>query len=321
MNDMFAITVTTVCAFAICALTGPFMIPALRRLKFGQEIREVGPSWHKSKSGTPTMGGLMFILAAVVCMLFLFPNRQGIMLTATALAFGAIGFADDFIKVVKKRNLGLTALQKFLAQVFVSVVFVLAGMHFKLFDSSIILPFVNRPVDLTWLYIPFAIFIMIGVPNSVNLTDGIDGLAASVSAVVSIFLTFLALSYGEGVHTVARFSAAITGGCLGFLLFNAHPAKVFMGDTGSLFLGGAICAAALMLEAPLVLVIAGFVFVMETLSVIIQVISFKSTGKRVFKMTPIHHHFEMCGWNERKIVISAIILSAVLCTIAYIACV
>lgn len=321
MNDMFAITVTTVCAFAICALTGPFMIPALRRLKFGQEIREVGPSWHKSKSGTPTMGGLMFILASVVCMLFLFPNRQGIMLTATALAFGAIGFADDFIKVVKKRNLGLTALQKFLAQVFVSVVFVLAGMHFKLFDSSIILPFVNRPVDLTWLYIPFAIFIMIGVPNSVNLTDGIDGLAASVSAVVSIFLTFLALSYGEGVHTVARFSAAITGGCLGFLLFNAHPAKVFMGDTGSLFLGGAICAAALMLEAPLVLVIAGFVFVMETLSVIIQVISFKSTGKRVFKMTPIHHHFEMCGWNERKIVISAIILSAVLCTIAYIACV
>ncbi len=319
MNDMFAITITAVCAFAICALAGPFMIPALRRLKFGQEIREVGPSWHKSKSGTPTMGGVMFILAAVVSMLFLFRDRRGIMLTATALAFGAIGFTDDFIKVVKKRNLGLTALQKFLAQVFVSVVFVLAGIHFKLFDTSIILPFVNRPIDLTWLYIPFAIFIMIGVPNSVNLTDGIDGLAASVSAVVSIFLTFLAISYNE--ITVAKFAAAITGGCLGFLLFNAHPAKVFMGDTGSLFLGGAICAAALMLEAPLVLVIAGFVFVMETLSVIIQVASFKTTGKRVFKMTPIHHHFEMCGWNERKIVISAIILSAVLCTIAYISCI
>lgn len=319
MNNMFAITIATICAFAICAFTGPFIIPALRRLKFGQEIREVGPSWHKSKSGTPTMGGLMFILAVTVSGLLLFRDRRGIMLMAISLAFGAIGFADDYIKVVKKRNLGLTALQKFLAQVFVSVVFVLAGMHFKVFDTSIILPFMNRPVDLTWLYIPFAIFIMIGVPNSVNLTDGIDGLASSVSAVVSIFLTFLALAYNE--LTVAKFAAAVTGGCLGFLLFNAYPAKVFMGDTGSLFLGGAICAAALMLEAPLALVIAGFVFVMETLSVIIQVASFKTTGKRVFKMTPIHHHFEMCGWNERKIVISAIILSAILCTIAYIACV
>lgn len=319
MNNMFAIAITAVCAFVICALTGPFMIPALTRLKFGQEIREIGPSWHKKKAGTPTMGGIMFILAVVVSGLLLFRDRRGIMLIAISVAFGAIGFADDFIKVVKKRNLGLTALQKFLAQVFVSVVFVLAGIHFKLFDTSIMIPFLNRPVDLTWLYIPFAIFIMIGVPNSVNLTDGIDGLASSVSAVVSIFLTFLAISYNE--MTVAKFAAAITGGCLGFLLFNAHPAKVFMGDTGSLFLGGAICGAALMLEAPLVLVIAGFVFVMETLSVIIQVTSFKTTGKRVFKMTPIHHHFEMCGWNERKIVISAIILSAVLCTLAYVSCI
>ncbi len=319
MNNMFAIAITAVCAFVVCALTGPFIIPALRRLKFGQEIREIGPSWHKSKSGTPTMGGVMFIAAALVSGLLLFRDRRGLMLLATALAFGAIGFADDFIKVVKKRNLGLTALQKFLAQVFVSVVFVLAGIYFKVFDTSILLPFINRPVDLGWIYIPFAVFIMIGVPNSVNLTDGIDGLASSVSAVVSIFLTFLALTYNE--LTVAKFAAAITGGCLGFLLFNAHPAEVFMGDTGSLFLGGAICAAALMLEAPLTLVIAGFVYVLETLSVIIQVAYFKATGKRVFKMTPIHHHFEMCGWNERKIVISAIILSAVLCVIAYISCI
>ncbi len=311
-------TISAVCAFAVCAVSGPFLIPALRRLKFGQEIREVGPSWHKSKSGTPTMGGIMFILAtAVSCVLF-FRDRRGIMLAAIALAFGAIGFADDFIKVVKKRNLGLTALQKLLAQIFVSVAFVLAGLKFKLFDTSIIIPFLDKPLDLAWLYIPFAIFIMVGVPNSVNLTDGIDGLAASVSTVVSIFLTFLAVSYNE--MSIARFCAAITGGCLGFLLFNAYPARVFMGDTGSLFLGGAICGAALMLEAPVVLVIAGFVFVMETLSVIIQVTSFKATGKRVFKMTPIHHHFEMCGWNERKIVISAIILSAVLCTVAYISC-
>lgn len=319
-TDMFTITMAAVIAFAVCALTGPFIIPFLRRLKFGQEIREIGPSWHKTKSGTPTMGGVMFILAVALGTLVLFPNKQGIMLVATSLGFGAIGFADDFIKVVKKRNLGLTALQKFLAQVFVSVVFVLAGMYFNIFDTSIILPFVDFSLELGWLYIPFAIFIMVGVPNSVNLTDGIDGLAASVTAVVSIFLTFLALSYGNSMTTVAGFSAAVTGGCLGFLLFNAHPAKVFMGDTGSLFLGGAICAAALMLEAPLILVIAGFVYVMETLSVIIQVTSFKLTGKRVFKMTPIHHHFEMCGWNERKIVISAIILSAVLCTLAYVIC-
>ena len=316
--NMFLIASSAICAFAVCAVSGPFLIPALTRLKFGQEIREIGPSWHSKKSGTPTMGGVMFFIAVIVCMLLLFRDRRGIMLTATAFAFGAIGFADDFIKVTKKRNLGLTALQKFLTQVFVSVVFVLAGIHFKVFDTSIIIPFINKPVDLSWAYIPFAIFIMIGVPNSVNLTDGIDGLASSVTTVVSIFFTFLAISYNE--PTVAKFSAAVTGMCLGFLLFNAHPAKVFMGDTGSLFLGGAICATALMLEMPLVLVIAGGVYVIETLSVIIQVISFKSTGKRVFKMTPIHHHFEMCGWNEIKIVISAIILSAILCIISYVSC-
>ncbi|MBR2476884.1 MAG: phospho-N-acetylmuramoyl-pentapeptide-transferase [Clostridia bacterium] len=319
-TDMFTITMAAVIAFVVCAVTGPFTIPLLRRLKFGQEIREVGPSWHKTKSGTPTMGGVMFLLAVAVGTLVLFPNKEGIMLVGTSLAFGAIGFVDDFIKVVKKRNLGLTALQKFLAQVFVSVVFVLAGMYFNIFDTSIMVPFLDFPLELGWFYIPFAIFIMVGVPNSVNLTDGVDGLAASVTAVVSIFLTFLALSYGKEMTTVAGFSAAVTGGCLGFLLFNAHPAKVFMGDTGSLFLGGAVCAAALMMEAPIILVIAGFVYVMETLSVIIQVASFKLTGKRVFKMTPIHHHFEMCGWSERKIVISAIILSAVLCTVAYVIC-
>lgn len=246
MNNVFEVMPSVACAFAVCVLTGPFLIPALRRLKFGQEIREIGPSWHKSKSGTPTMGGIMFILGIAVTMLLCFRDRKGIMLTLTALAFGAIGFADDFIKVVKKRNLGLTALQKLLAQIFVAVVFVLAGVHFKLFDSSVILPFANRPVDLAWLYIPFAVFIMVGVPNSVNLTDGIDGLAASVTVVVSVFLTVAASSFNE--PSVANFCAAVTGGCLGFLLFNAYPAKVFMGDTGSLFLGGAVCAALLCLK-------------------------------------------------------------------------
>lgn len=317
--EMFAIAVSAVCAFVVCAVAGPFLIPALRRLKFGQEIREEGPSWHKAKSGTPTMGGVMFIGAVVLSMLLFFRSFEGIMLVTISVAFGAIGFADDYIKVVKKRNLGLTAKQKFMAQIFVSVLFVALSGYFRLFDTSIVVPFIKIPVNLSWWYYPLALFIMLGVPNSVNLTDGVDGLAASVSAVVCIFLTFASIAFGD--FETAKFCGAVTGGCLGFLIFNANPAKVFMGDTGSLFLGGAICAAALMLRIPLILVIAGGVFVFETLSVIIQVISFKTTGKRVFRMTPVHHHFEMCGWNEKKIVFSAIILSALLCAVSYVICI
>ncbi len=312
---MFAVSITAVLAFVISAAAGPILIPVLHRLKFGQEIRTVGPSWHKAKSGTPTMGGIIFILAAVAVTLLFARNTKGIAMLAIALAFGAIGFVDDFIKVVMKRNLGLTALQKFLAQVFVAVVFVLAGMHFHLLHTSVVVPFLQLPLDLKWVYIPFAVFLMVGVPNAVNLTDGLDGLASSVTVVVSLFFTIAAL----GVHDtpVAVFAAVITGGCLGFLLFNAYPAKVFMGDTGSLFLGGAVVAMALMLDLGLVLVIVGGVYVVETLSVILQVTSFKLTGKRIFKMTPIHHHFEMCGWSERKIVLAAILASVVLAFIAW----
>ncbi|MBE7012618.1 MAG: phospho-N-acetylmuramoyl-pentapeptide-transferase [Ruminococcaceae bacterium] len=319
MNDIIAISVVAVLAFVVCAVTGPFIIPFLRRLKFGQKILEIGPSWHKSKSGTPTMGGIIFIISTVLAALLLFPTTKGFLLCGISVAFGLIGFADDFIKVVKKRNLGLTSIQKLLLQIFVSLIFVFIGEHYKLFDTSITVPFVSTPLNLSWVYFPFAVFVMVGVTNSVNLTDGVDGLASSVSAVVSIFFTFLAIYYNEG--EIAMFCAAVTGGCLGFLLFNANPAKVFMGDTGSLFLGGAICGAALMLEAPLVLVIAGGVFVFETVSVIIQVISFKTRGKRVFKMTPVHHHFEMCGWSEKKIVITAVAASAILCALAYISCI
>ena len=312
---MFAVSIAGVLAIVISAAAGPILIPVLHRLKFGQEIRTVGPSWHKAKSGTPTMGGIIFILAAVAVTLLFARNTKGIAMLAIALAFGAIGFVDDFIKVVMKRNLGLTALQKFLAQVFVAVVFVLAGMHFHLLHTSVVVPFLQLPLDLKWVYIPFAVFLMVGVPNAVNLTDGLDGLASSVTVVVSLFFTIAAL----GVHDapVAVFAAVITGGCLGFLLFNAYPAKVFMGDTGSLFLGGAVVAMALMLDLGLVLVIVGGVYVVETLSVILQVTSFKLTGKRIFKMTPIHHHFEMCGWSERKIVLAAILASVVLAFIAW----
>ncbi len=318
MNDVFAFFIVALTAFAVCAIIGPAAIPVLRRLKFGQEIREIGPSWHKSKSGTPTMGGVIFIASTIVATLLFIRGIKGIMLCALSVAFGLIGFADDFIKVVKKRNLGLTSKQKFILQVLVSVIFVLLGDYFKLFDTNIVVPFADTTINLSWAYIPFAVFVMVGVTNSVNLTDGVDGLASSVSAVVSIFFTFLAIYYSEG--EIGRFCAAITGGCLGFLLFNANPAKVFMGDTGSLFLGGAICGVALMLKAPLVLVIAGGVFVFETISVIIQVVSFKTRGKRVFKMTPVHHHFEMCGWSEKKIVLTATSVSAILCVLAYLSC-
>lgn len=310
---MFATSIAAVVAFALSALAGPVFIPVLHRLKFGQEIRTVGPSWHKAKSGTPTMGGIIFILAAVVATLVFARNTKGIAMLAAALGFGAIGFVDDFIKVVMKRNLGLTALQKFLAQVFVSVVFVLAGMQYNLLHTSVIIPFLGVPLDLGWFYIPFAVFLLIGVPNAVNLTDGLDGLASSVTVVVSLFFTVAALGVRE--QPVSVFAGIITGGCLGFLLFNAYPAKVFMGDTGSLFLGGAVVAMALMMDLGLVLVIVGGVYVLETVSVIIQVTSFKLTGRRVFKMTPIHHHFEMCGWGERKIVLAAIIASVVLAAI------
>lgn len=314
---MFATSIAAVVAFAVSALAGPILIPVLHRLKFGQEIRTVGPSWHKAKSGTPTMGGLIFILAAVVATLLFARNTKGLAMLAVALGFGAIGFVDDFIKVVMKRNLGLTALQKFLAQVFVSVVFVLAGMHFHLLHTSVIVPFLGVPLDLQWFYIPFAVFLLIGVPNAVNLTDGLDGLASSVTVVVSLFFTVAALGIRE--QSVSVFSGIITGACLGFLLFNAYPAKVFMGDTGSLFLGGAVVSMALMMDLGLVLVIVGGVYVLETMSVIIQVTSFKLTGKRVFKMTPIHHHFELCGWSERKIVLAAIIASVLLAAIGLIA--
>lgn len=313
---MLATSIAAVVAFAISALAGPIAIPVLHRLKFGQEIRTVGPSWHKAKSGTPTMGGVIFILAAVAATLIFARDTKGIAMLAVALGFGAIGFVDDFIKVVMKRNLGLTALQKFLAQVFVSVVFVLAGMHFNLLHTSVTVPFLRTPLDLGWLYIPFAVFLLIGVPNAVNLTDGLDGLAASVTVVVSLFFTVAALGMQE--ESVSVFSGVITGGCLGFLLFNAYPAKVFMGDTGSLFLGGAVVAMALILDLGVVLVIVGGVYVLETVSVIIQVTSFKLTGKRVFKMTPIHHHFEMCGWSERKIVLTAIVASVVLAAVGLI---
>lgn len=298
-------------ALILSLLVGAAMIPMLRRLKFGQEIREEGPAWHASKSGTPTMGGIIFIISIAVMLIisvisgYVFNLPMGnlidlLIVFLMSLAFGAIGFIDDYIKVVKKRNLGLTASQKFSMQFLVALIFATLVAVGGGVGTNISLPFTGYDLDLGWFYIPFVIFVMLATVNSVNLTDGLDGLASSITVVVAIF--YLIMSDLMSNPAMALFSAVVIGSLLGFLFYNWKPAKVFMGDTGSLFLGGAVCGLAIMLKQPITLLIVGFVYVMETLSVIMQVTSYKLTGKRIFKMSPIHHHFEMCGWSEVKIV-------------------
>ena len=303
-------------AFGLALIIGPVAIPVLHRLKFGQEIREIGPSWHKKKSGTPTMGGFIFIIP-VICASLLFIRTPRVMfILIFSVVFGLIGFADDFIKVILKRNLGLTERQKSLLQILAAVLFVITGLKLGFIDTKVIIPFINKPVDFGfYFYVIFSVFVIVGATNSVNLTDGVDGLAATVTVIVCVF--FATAAQRLKCDDVAAFGVANAAACAGFLLFNRYPAKVFMGDTGSLYLGGAVCFMAVVLRLPFILIVAGGVYVIETLSVIIQVTSYKLTKKRVFKMSPIHHHFEMCGWSERKIVASAAALALALCIIAY----
>ena len=301
-------------AFLIAALVGPVLIPFLHRLKFGQEIREEGPSWHQKKSGTPTMGGIIFILGACVAALICARDNAMYSVLLCSLCFGIVGFADDFIKVILKRNLGLRSLQKLVLQIAVSVVFVVVLYRSGMIDSKLILPFTDWQLPLGIFYIPAAVFIMVGFTNAVNLTDGLDGLAASVTAVVCLFIAVAA--YLKGQLTLCVFSVALFGGLLGFLLYNRHPAKVFMGDTGSLFLGGFVSAAAILLKMPVIFVLAGFIYVAEDLSVVLQVASFKLTGKRIFKMSPIHHHYEMCGLKETQIVFRFCAVTVLCCIVA-----
>lgn len=305
----------------ITIVTGPVLIPWLHRLKFGQQILEDGPKWHQKKSGTPTMGGIMFIIAvtvgAVVAIAVKKDIKLLIMLLIT-LGFGLIGFIDDYVKVVKKRNMGLTASQKFLLQAVLSFIYILVLKFTGNLTSEIIIPFMERTIEMPWwLYFVFVMFVVCGTVNAVNLTDGLDGLAAGITVIVSLFFAFAAVMTED--KSAAYLAICIAGGCIGFLFFNKYPARVFMGDTGSLFLGGAISVLAVGLEMPLILVIAGFVYLFETLSVIMQVASFKLTGKRIFKMSPIHHHFEMCGWKETKIVCVFSAVTLILCIIAFLA--
>ena len=308
--------ISSVIAFVIAVIFGPLLIPIFRRLKFGQEIREIGPGWHKKKSGTPTMGGFIFILPIIITTLLFVRTKTATALVLFALSFGIVGFIDDYIKVVKKRNLGLTEKQKFLLELLFSVLFVSVSLYgANLVDTKVFIPFVKTTVDFSYLYIPFVLFVLLGTTNSVNLTDGVDGLAGSVSVIVCAFFAFL--SYALGEYDIAIVNAISAFSILGFLIFNWHPAKVFMGDTGALFLGGLISSNALLLKNPLILIISGGVYVFETLSVILQVIWFKKTGKRIFKMSPIHHHFEMCGWSEVRIAITATVVSLILCIVSY----
>ena len=317
---MTKLLITALVGSALTALIGFLLLPVLRALKAGQSIREVGPTWHNNKAGTPMMGGLFFIFAALICVLSNLPvmeNYAVLFVLALSLCFGLVGFLDDFCKAKFKRNLGLTSLQKALLQMAVSAIFVYILYKQGIITSSLYIPFVNVSFEIhPLLYVFIAMFIMVGCDNAVNITDGVDGLCASVTLPVMVFFT--AVAYAKGAYDLAVLPAALTGGLVAYLFYNWHPAKVFMGDTGSLFLGGVICALAFALDMPLILVPVGLVYIAETLSVILQVGYFKLThGKRLFKMAPIHHHFEMCGWKETKIVFVFTLVSTVMCILAW----
>ncbi|QZY57185.1 phospho-N-acetylmuramoyl-pentapeptide-transferase [Crassaminicella profunda] len=301
-------------SFLSTLILGPIVIPILRRLKVGQSIRDEGPKSHMSKSGTPTMGGLIMI--AAICITTLTSgnvNRDLYVILFATISFGLIGFIDDFIKVVLKRNLGLKAYQKLIGQIIVAVLIALYQSSISQYGTKILVPFINQYLDLGVLYIPFIVTVMVATANSVNLTDGLDGLAAGVTLIVSSFFSLVAMNWGY--PSIAVFCGALTGACLGFLRFNAYPAKVFMGDTGSMALGGAVAAIAILMNLTLLIPIVGGIYFAEALSVIMQVTSFKLTGKRIFKMSPLHHHFELTGWKETKVVIVFWSVTLLLCII------
>lgn len=315
MIDYSHIIRTILISFVISILLGPIIIPMLRKLKVGQSIREEGPKSHLSKSGTPTMGGVIFIISLLITVVSTgIVSKDILILVSSTIGFGLIGFLDDYIKIVKKRNLGLRAYQKLIFQIILAVILAVYQSNTSIAGTKIIIPFLkSQYLDLGILYIPFIVFFVVATVNSVNLTDGLDGLASGVSIIVLSFFSLVALN--RGMESVAVFSAALTGACLGFLIHNAYPAKVMMGDTGSLALGGGIAATAILLNLPLLIPIVGGIFFVETLSVIIQVASFKLTGKRVFLMSPLHHHFELKGWKETKVVGIFWLITALLCIV------
>ena len=310
-------------AFIITVALAIVIIPILKKLKVGQIERDDGPESHLKKQGTPTMGGIIMILAVTIITLGIFlyylnkePNMaiNMIVLLLTAIGFGLIGFIDDFKKLVLKNTKGLKPMYKMIGLLIISVSFVMYLLYFSKNGTDIIIPILNSSITLPIIvYIPFAIFVLLGTSNAINLTDGIDGLSTSVTTIIITCLTVVGIVFD--VKEVAVFGSIIVGACLGFLIFNLHPAKVFMGDTGSLLLGGVIASLALYLKVPLLLIIIALIPILETCSVIIQVAYFKKTGKRIFKMAPLHHHFELSGWNENKIVSVFSLITLFLCIV------
>ena len=313
MSTAVKVILSLVGTYALTAAAVPVLLPLLIRLKAGQSIREDGPAAHMAKSGTPTIGGLSFVFAIVIANLIISGvNSDTAAMLTGLLGYGAIGFADDYIKVVKKRNLGLTAIQKIVLQLAVAI---LISWYASGSGTTIFIPFVKTTFDLGWFYIPFMVFIFLAMSNSVNLTDGLDGLASSVTAVCAA--CFAVIGYAAGAGSMACFAASVCGGCLGFLLYNRHPAKLFMGDTGSMALGGALAAAAIVSGYELLLPIAGGIYVAEAVSVIIQVFVFKTqNGRRFFRMAPLHHHYELGGWEEVKVVRVFTLVTFALCLLA-----
>lgn len=305
-----------VLAFVICALSGPIVIPLLRKLKCGQTVREDGPEAHLKKTGTPTMGGILILLSAVVATL---PHIETSEETAPVLfltmGFGMIGFLDDYIKVVCRRSLGLSAWQKLAGQILITGIFAYYLTHYTDVSLAMRIPFLQgQYIDFGVFNIPIMFFVVLGTVNGTNFTDGLDGLAGSVTVLVAVFFAVVAIGMDSGIEPVA---CAVAGALLGFLLFNAHPAEVFMGDTGSLALGGFVAACGYLLQMPLYIAIIGIVYLIEVASVILQVGYYKlSGGKRILKMAPLHHHFELCGWSENRIVALFTIVTAVMCMVA-----
>ena len=315
----YKIFIPVLVSFALSAIMGPVIIPVLRNLKMGQTEREEGVKEHLKKAGTPTMGGVIILLSILITSLFYIrSNPQIIPVLFVTNGFGLIGFLDDYLKVVMKRSDGLFPKQKMALQIIVTAIFAYYLVKVAGISLKMLVPFSGgRYLDLGWLAIPVLFFAVIGTVNGVNFTDGLDGLASSVTVLVATFFTVVAIGTKSGIEPV---TGAVVGALLGFLLFNVYPASVFMGDTGSLALGGFVASAAYMLQMPLFIIIVGLIYLVEVLSVIIQVTYFKKTGgKRIFKMAPIHHHFELCGWSETRVVAVFSIITALLCMVALMA--
>lgn len=312
----FKVILPVIISFGVCAILCPLLIPFLRKLKFGQYIREEGPKSHQKKSGTPTMGGIVIVLSiSITCLLYMGNYKEIVPVLFVTIGFGIIGFMDDYIKVVMKRNMGLRAWQKLVGQILVTAVFGFYLDRYTDIGTLMLIPFSGgKYADISFLFVPFFLIVVLGTVNGSNFTDGLDGLESSVTVLIATFFTVVAI----GLHSnLSPITGAVAGSLMAFLLYNVYPAKVFMGDTGSLALGGFVASTAFMLQMPLFIILVAFIYLIEIISVILQVTYFKLTGgKRIFKMAPIHHHFELMGWSETRVVAVFSIITAILCLIA-----